>query len=290
MIRNPIYKGLHVYKGKHGEITRQVPALVSEELWQRANDQLTRNFRLAKRNGKREYLLRTLIRCAGCGVRYTGMADKRDHRYYRCAYSGNGRHTTPNDRCRANKNLAADWLEGVVWEDCERFIRDPGQALDEARRQLTERYEAAVDIGAERRRLLAKLAGKDRERGDILSLLRKGTIKLDEAEHQLDDIAAQQAEIQAELDRLANRQALVDASNQQVLTAEALLADLRSRLVAGVDAATRQAVVQALVRQIVVRAEGARRQKEARISIEYAFGDPILVDMSKASSPSTPSP
>ncbi|MBX5492863.1 MAG: recombinase family protein [Chloroflexi bacterium] len=33
IIRNPVYKGLHVFKSRGGPIEREVPALVSRELW-----------------------------------------------------------------------------------------------------------------------------------------------------------------------------------------------------------------------------------------------------------------
>ena len=72
IVRNPVYKGLHVFKARGGPIEREVPSLVSPELWQAANDQLKRNKSLPLRNGTRKNLLRGLIRCADCGYRYTG--------------------------------------------------------------------------------------------------------------------------------------------------------------------------------------------------------------------------
>ena len=86
--------------------------------------------------------------------------------------------------------------------------------------------------------------------------------------------AAQQAVIQAEVDRLASRQALYDADEQRIRTAEALLADLRARVDAGLDEAKRQAVVRALVRKITVRTEGEGRAGSATVLVDYAFDDP----------------
>ena len=273
MVRNPTYKGTHVYNGRHGDIVREVPALVSEELWQRANDQLAQNRSLAKRRGKREYLLRTLIRCEACGVAYKGECSK-GYRFYRCAYFRPNLHADPAKRCRS-KSVSADAIERAVWADVERFLREPGRALDEARADLAERHGRAADVAGERRALMAELARKDRERGDILALLRRGTITLAEAEWQLGDIAAQQAAAQAEIDRLAGRQALYDADAQRVRTAEALLADLRARLDAGLDDATRQAVVRALVRKITIRTEGEGRTRSATALVDYAFDAPV---------------
>jgi site-specific DNA recombinase len=282
MVRNPVYKGVRVFKGKHGEITREVPALVSPEVWQRANDQLRENRIGARRNARTEYLLRRLIRCGTCGVAYTGAHVTRkgkEQRYYRCTYSRTANRPLPEQRCRG-KILTADTIEKAVWEDCERFLRDPGQALEDARAQLAERHGGATDIAAERREWLANLSGKDRERSTILTLLRKGTIRLEEAEQQLDAISGEQAAIQAELDRLANRQAIHEAGEQQIRAAETLLADLRAKLDEGLDDPTRQAVVQALVRQIVVTTgPGTGRARRASIKIDYAFAEQTAIDI-----------
>jgi hypothetical protein len=82
------------------------------------------------------------------------------------------------------------------------------------------------------------------------------------------------AAIQAEIDRLADRQALYEANEQQIRTAEALLADLRARLDAGLDEETRQTVVRALVRKIVIRTEGEGRDRTAKAVVDYAFAEP----------------
>ena len=90
----------------------------------------------------------------------------RGHRFYRCGYGTAGHPPHSSKRCRA-KILNADRIEQAVWADCERFLRDPGQALDAARAQLAERHDGMRDVTEERRHLLTLLAGKDRERGDI---------------------------------------------------------------------------------------------------------------------------
>ena len=278
MIRNPTYKGTHVYNGKHGEVVREVPPLVSEELWRRANERLSGNRTASKRNARYDYVLRLLIRCELCGARYHGMSSSR-MRIYRCTGASSSVHADPSQRCRA-KSLNADRLERGVWADCERFLRDPGQALDEARGQLADRRRHVVDVTAQRRQLMGMVAAKDRERADILSLLRRGTIRLDEAESQLDAIAAEQAALQAEIDQLTNQQAVYEAGEQQLLTAEALLADLRTRLDAGLDEATRKLIIRALVRQIAVRTEGEGRTRGTTVTVEYAFAEPSSVALS----------
>jgi len=281
MVKNPTYRGTHVYNGRHGDIEREVPALVSEDLWQRANARLAENRTTSKRNAKHDYMLRLLIRCGLCGARYHGMSSAQ-MRIYRCTGASSSVHADPAQRCRA-KGINADPLERAIWADCERFLRDPGQVLDEVQAQLAERRQDVVDMTAHRQRLMAALAGKDRERADILTLLRRGRIRVDEAESQLDGIGAEQAALQAEIDSLVNQQAVFEADAQRILTAETLLADLRARLDAGLDEATRKAIVRALVRQIIVQTEGEGKTRSVTVRVEYAFAEPAGVALSGSS-------
>ncbi len=67
---NPTYKGIHVY-GKHAKkkrelIEREVPAIVDAETWARAQETLRKNTIWSPRNGKRDYLLRGLMKCSLC--------------------------------------------------------------------------------------------------------------------------------------------------------------------------------------------------------------------------------
>jgi site-specific DNA recombinase len=82
LIKNETYMGIH-HHGKrntrarttapaHRLIEREVPAIVPADQWERAQAVLTANKRLAKKNAKRQYLLRGLITCGVCGLTYTG--------------------------------------------------------------------------------------------------------------------------------------------------------------------------------------------------------------------------
>lgn len=105
ILRNPAYKGQFIYqktqrvKPAHRLLTdryRQnrktsskrrppeeqinisIPAIIDPDLWQRVQEQLSRNSAFPPRNNKKhQYLLRGLIRCPRCG------GTKGDYRLYR---------------------------------------------------------------------------------------------------------------------------------------------------------------------------------------------------------------
>ncbi len=210
IVRNPVYKGLHVFKARGGPIEREVPALVSPELWQAANDRLKRNKSLALRNGTRKNLLRGLIRCTDCGYMYAGSPSHSrsspnwEGYYYRCSSQLGVVHPDPTKRCRA-KMIPASYLEHEVWQDCRNFILNPGETLAEAQRQLRERLEQAAGIEAERERLQELLAEKEAEHERVTTLFRRGHISLSEAGVQLDAVGREMADLRALIDSLAAR-------------------------------------------------------------------------------------
>ena len=59
------------------------------------------------------------------------------------------------------KRLAADRLEGDIWQHCREFIHQPGEALAEAQQQLRERMAESTTLEEQRATLLAQLAEKE---------------------------------------------------------------------------------------------------------------------------------
>jgi site-specific DNA recombinase len=63
--------------------------LVPRDRWERVQRQITQNITFSPRNEKYTYLLKGLVRCAGCGSRYIGDPCH-GKRYYRCIASDRG--------------------------------------------------------------------------------------------------------------------------------------------------------------------------------------------------------
>jgi site-specific DNA recombinase len=116
MLKNSVYRGEHTFKSKRGPITREVPPLVTPELWMRVQEQLVSNCVLSTRNARHQYLLRGLIRCSDCGRNYAGTSVHGRGRvgyYYRCNSQLGALSPHPEARCPA-KRLPSAWLEDEV--------------------------------------------------------------------------------------------------------------------------------------------------------------------------------
>jgi site-specific DNA recombinase len=291
MLKRPTYYGRHVLRSKNGPIERKVPAIVDRQLWDAVQAALARNRRLSSRNAKHRYLLRGLITCAHCGLRFTGSYSKQGNgtikREYRCAGQLSSVRLNPAERCRS-KLLPADWLEEVVWGDCRRFIEDPGAALQEAQAELRRRMGATAESEAEQHRLVRQLAGHEAERERVMTLFRRGRATLEEVERQLDAIQSDAADVRARLDVLRAQQEITAAYEAHYAEAVSMLARLREGLrdiEKTNDWETRRKVIELLVTEIRAETEGSGRHKTSRIRIAYAFTPARTVDVVASATP-----
>jgi site-specific DNA recombinase len=298
IIKNPIYKGARTIDGRNGSVPVPVPALVTPELWERAQVAMTRNRDLSSRPGAADYLLRGLVRCrtivddgtpegAACGRAYIGSPggpkrpDGTHKLYYHC--NGARSHSQAPDRPRCHaRSIPADLLEEAVWADVRAFVRDPGAHLAGARDALAARSRDTADRAGEAARLRSALAAKAAERERAQLLFRRGLADLDETEaaiRALDDEAAQLGAMLSSLDAERAELAATAGHLDRTAAVVAALAELVDAGDAG-DHAARRRVFDLLIRDVTLATttEESRRgkrvsvRKRVEMRIRYLFG------------------
>ncbi len=261
MIRNPIYKGVHVFASKAGRIERAVPSLVAEDVWQRANEQLTQNRNVSTRETTRLYLLRGLIQCGTCGHAYVGNTSHGSGQirsYYRC--SGQLAASRPKETRCHNQGVRSDDLEASVWQDCREIIQHPGKYLADAQKQLRARMETSASVETQRQEILEQIGDKDTERERTMTLFRRGRSTLEETETQLDAVTAETAELRRLLDAIRAQEALTQAFENQVTEAASLFDRMQGELEEierTDDRPRKRQIMQLLVSRIVMRYDEA---------------------------------
>jgi hypothetical protein len=165
------YQGTNMRKPQKEwiEIPGATPVIISTEVFQTAQTQLKLNYDRAKRNTKRQYLLRSHVYCRQCGRAYCGYTD-RTVSYYRCP--GTQRITCPVNRC-TNRNWRADNLEALVWKEVQAALEKPEVIIGAIERQRQDAdhlgiFEAQL-LEAER-----QLKAVDREQHQLLQWALKG--------------------------------------------------------------------------------------------------------------------
>lgn len=138
MLSNPAYRGEVLFqttervKGSSGKktstrsrnqadwISIPVSRIVSDDVWHEAQGRLRQNREFARRNAKREYLLRGLLFCSDCGYRLVGQA-RNTRRIYRC---NNMDRVVGSHECKGF-TVDADRIEQPVWDTLASALKDP---------------------------------------------------------------------------------------------------------------------------------------------------------------------
>jgi hypothetical protein len=152
--------------GGLSDAPRKKAAIVSKEIWDRAQEVLRSNRIMAKRNGRIPFLLRGLIKCGLCGLTFSGSrasARQPDH-YYHCngRQFARGLYGLSGKKCSA-KSINGRDVERVVWADIESFLRDPVNL-----ERLRGVHREGDELQALRSwRVSASVGGKTRARTDV---------------------------------------------------------------------------------------------------------------------------
>lgn len=126
IIKNTIYKG----QRKWGNEIFEAPIIITEDLWNRVNENLSNNSNNRGKKVNHRYLLKGLIRCGKCGRNMVGRSreNKKDH-YYQCSskrYKG--------ESC-GNRSINIDKIEGIIWS---RFFKG-SDLLDLLKKDIIEK-------------------------------------------------------------------------------------------------------------------------------------------------------
>ena len=270
------YAGTHEVKINAGKdiIAREVPAIVTPELQQRALRTLTENKRFSGGRKHRSYLLAGLITCETCGCACTGQTHitrGKEYPYYKCSDDQASRsYRGPTHRA---PHVNAEWLEEVVWTDVRRFLEDPGEVLERVREQISSGDDTG-QLEARHADLTKRLAAKHKERDRWLHLFARGSITEGELDGYLAALRIQLDNLRLLLQSVEDDLAAKHEETRIAASTEAWLATLRER-VSEVEGDSREAFGQRrqLVRLLVQTITAGRAEAgNTRVEVTYRFG------------------
>ena len=275
MLRNPAYRGTACY-GKTEQRARQrvtrplpsrdvggherpraewievpVPALVSDEMFALAQEQLEKNKRHSPRRTVEPTLLQGILVCEQCGYglyRTSTHTSKQKLNYYRCI--GSDKYRRLNGPVCTNRPIRQDYLDAFVWGEIIRLLEDPGLIQTE----IDRRREAAQKADPLRRReeeLLREQARLEKSSERLVTAYQEGLLALPQLRQRIPLLQKQTQAVESELQSL--RMAAVDEAKYLQL-AESLAGfrcQLRVRAEA-LDIAVRQQILRLLVKEVLV--------------------------------------
>ncbi len=220
ILTNPVYAG-QVYAGRIQSAPRRVrpredwiavatvPAIVTQELFDRVQDKLARNKGFARRNNTAHpYLLRALVSCGVCGLACFGRCMPTGHRYYCCR----GKLSSLNshrDMVCPSRFIPAEQVEALVWADLCRMLAEPA-AIRRALERAHGGHWLPQELQARRDGLRRGQADIGRQIERLTEVYLAGVVGLDEYRRRRRDLerrdgalAAQARQLGAQVDHQA---------------------------------------------------------------------------------------
>ncbi len=195
IVRNPAYMRLTYFGQTSGKDRKKTakeswhvlpdvtPAIITNELFERAQAALAKSNELHPGKATHEYPLTGFSVCGYCGSPLTGSCLRGNYRYYHCR----GTYPTASREkvCDAHY-IKADWLEGVVWDKVKSVLSHPELLLAEVRKQTDDQKASAGAIDEEIKAISRKLKrypGQERRLTQALKLGITADVVLDEINH-----------------------------------------------------------------------------------------------------------
>jgi site-specific DNA recombinase len=283
MVRNPAYQGKACYgktqlcarsdrrmyrqvRMRGGSLSRRnaqqerpradwieipVPALVSEQTFALAQQQLEKNKQFASRRTLVPTLLQGMLVCQHCGYalcRSTARSGQRAVYYYRCTGAQSRRQ--PSGPACSSRSLRQDFIDPLVWQEILRLLQDPGLIQAEIQRRIQEardadpRQQRQATLQQEQTRLHNSL---DR----LITAYQEQLLTLEQLRQRLPELQRQQKAVQLQLQSL-----LMAAEDQsRYLRVVETLDQFRDRLrthAEQLNIVERQKILRLFVKEILV--------------------------------------
>ena len=231
-----------------------VPALITEETFALAQEQLQKNKLFASRRTRRPILLQGLLVCQQCGYAlYSVNGGEGQYRryYYRCIGSQSFRNF-PGPLCQ-NRAVRQEYLDDTIWSEIVRLLQNPALIQQEIDRRMQEAKNA--DPVRQREQYLEREQARLHSQMDrLLTAYQEELLTLEQLREHMPDLRKQKQAIESELQSL--RTAAQDQS--RCLRVLDTVTEFRRRLQGnadGLDIIARRKIIRLLVKEILVGAD-----------------------------------
>jgi site-specific DNA recombinase len=255
-----------------------VPALISEEIFALAQEQLENNKRHSPRRTIEPALLQGMLVCEQCGYalyRTSTRTSKQKLKYYRCLGS-DGYRRLRGPVCR-NHPIRQDYLDQFVWTEVIRLLENP----ELVQAEITRRRTAAGNADPLRKReeeLRREQIRIEKNGERLVTAYQEGLVTLSQLRQRMPALQKQAQAVAAELQSL--KMAAVDEA--KYLQLAETLASFRSKLrvrAETLDVGVRQQILRLVVKEVLVGADA--------ITLRHSI--PIPQSAPRSNAPLTPS-
>jgi site-specific DNA recombinase len=239
----------HVLRDREEWVPIPVPAIVSEEVYQRVQDKLAHNQQRAARNTHQEYLLRGHVSCGLCRLTAGARTTPAGYGYYVCRGRTDRLRISQGQQCTA-RYVPAQQLDDLVWTDLCAMLNDPQHIAVALDRVHTGAW-LPQELQARQANTRQAIEGLERQQERLLTAYLADILTLPEFERKRRELEQKRVSLQVQQHHLtALVQQRIELA-QVAASIEGFCAQVR----AGLDTATfqqRRMLVELLIDQVVV--------------------------------------
>lgn len=232
ILNSTTYYGVHEY-GKRASrrketILREVPAIITKEQWDKAQNQKEANKVFNTRNMKtRTFLLRGLLECDKCNNKYYGVNYGERGAYYVCSGKRGEKKKIDGVRCN-NINVPAAEAETLALDACIEFLKNLDDFIDNFK--CVNDTEKIEELKSEISELTSSRKNKINEKNNIISLYRKNIITEEDLTIQLNEINKENDNLDKIINLKKNTLATLNKKNDILDSAADKLKHYKTRL------------------------------------------------------------
>jgi site-specific DNA recombinase len=194
-----------VFRPKEEWIPVEIPAIIDEGMYEKAQLQLRRNGKHSKRNNKRHpYLLRGLVRCGICGLAMSGYVNDGigKYVYYRC----NGKiPARAGQKICPSRMVRSERLDRVVWEAVVKLLKQP-EVIKEYFQKLQSAELINTPLSERIKRLEGLIQRSEAQISRLIDAYAAEVIELEELAHRRERIEERISQLQKEVAELKEEQ------------------------------------------------------------------------------------
>jgi len=228
-----------------------VPAIVSQDTFDIAQERLKSNKLHSQRNTKVETLLQGMMMCSECGYSlyrtYTETSAKNRIYYYRCFGSDPYRFGGVR-KCNC-KPLRQDYLDNIVWQQIVQLLEDPMLIQREVEKRVEETRKASPVL-KQKESILRQRNKLSQSMDKLLDAYQEGLITIGQLRTRMPELQKRVNTTEKELENLKNHELALD-QRLQYLDAESFKNQLGVN-VSQLDIKEKKKILRLLVKEVVV--------------------------------------
>lgn len=262
--------GKRITNPPHNWIPVSVPAIISRNIWEAAQEKRKKNLKDNPRNTKNPYLLGKRATCSLCGSLLATRASSTANKFRLYYFCPSKDHPIPHNK----KFFHAERIDAAVWLWLKNYLADP-EALKVGFSEFITRYNSESSPLAERILILENLLTENRHQLQrVLDLYIDGKFSRDILTRRKKKIEEKIIELDFELGRLKERMKFWTAKSENMEILRSFIYEISNLLD---DADTNHLHRRQIIETLDLQAAIEHQHEGIKVKLTFELGEFVLI-------------